>query len=198
MGGNDSPGVKSVNSGFGNTGLVKSVGSGFGNAGLVIKSISSSAGSALVGETGPDTKNASFAVGSSGMGSSPGNESKFFKELRLLNTSVSKWINRHLQENPYVDLSPVFNDYFEHLRKISEEDETSPPTSHIPSQLTLPVSNPSTKEVPTFNSITEGTTAKPLSSDEPTSQEDREEEGDVSEHPSGEEDDSSPQEEGKG
>ena len=203
LGDNNSPGVTSVSSGFGSTGLVKSVGSGFGNTGLVIKSVSSGAGSALVGETGPDTKTTSSAVASSavvescGMGSSPGNESKFFKELRLLNTSVSKWINRHLQENPYVDLSPVFNDYFEHLRKISEEDETSPPTSNTHTQLTLPVPNPSTKEVPSFNSIMEGTTAKPLSSDEPTSQDDREEEGDVSEHPSGEEDSSSPQEEGK-
>ena len=176
-----------------------------GSPGLGVKTTSSAIGSVVTGDTCLDIKNTSLVLESTGMVSSPTNEDKFLEKLRLLNTSVSKWINRHLQENPYVDLTPVFNDYFEHLRRISKEDKIAPLTSNSSSQQTLPVPNPSTKPAPPTNSLTEDTTVKPtdatvkpLPSDETSSQEDGEEEHDRSEHPSGEEDGSSPQEEGKG
>jgi len=37
--------------------------------------------------------------------------SEYMEKLRELNQSVSSWISRHVKENPYVDLTPVFNDY---------------------------------------------------------------------------------------
>ena len=32
----------------------------------------------------------------------------FLSELRNLNTSVNDWIAKHVRENPYVDLTPIF------------------------------------------------------------------------------------------
>ena len=32
----------------------------------------------------------------------------FLSELRNLNTSVNDWISKHVRENPYVDLTPIF------------------------------------------------------------------------------------------
>ena len=32
----------------------------------------------------------------------------FLSELSNLNTSVNEWIGKHVRENPYVDLTPIF------------------------------------------------------------------------------------------
>ena len=46
----------------------------------------------------------------------PSNE--YMQQLASLNTSVSQWIRKHVDSNPYVDLTPIFRDYTTHLRNI--------------------------------------------------------------------------------
>ncbi|CAI8024153.1 Nuclear pore complex protein Nup50 [Geodia barretti] len=45
----------------------------------------------------------------------------FLTELRSLNFSVSDWIVKHVRENPYVDLTPIFRDYEKHLRELDQK-----------------------------------------------------------------------------
>lgn len=56
----------------------------------------------------------------------------YFAHLKSLNLSVATWITKHLDDNPYCILTPVFKDYERHLEKItkykpasSSEDEES-------------------------------------------------------------------------
>lgn len=44
--------------------------------------------------------------------------SSYKDNLKALNESVSAWIQKHISENPYVDLTPIFNDYREHMKNI--------------------------------------------------------------------------------
>ena len=45
----------------------------------------------------------------------------FQHKLASLNKSVSTWITTHVEENACVDLTPIFNDYKNHLEKIDSE-----------------------------------------------------------------------------
>jgi hypothetical protein len=38
--------------------------------------------------------------------------------LKALNMKVTNWIKSHVEENPLVDLSPVFRDYRKHLKEL--------------------------------------------------------------------------------
>lgn len=42
----------------------------------------------------------------------------FFSNLKKLNESVLKWIEQHVAENPFCILTPIFEDYNDHLNKI--------------------------------------------------------------------------------
>lgn len=44
--------------------------------------------------------------------------SSYKENLKALNESVAAWIQKHIAVNPYVDLSPIFNDYKEHMKNI--------------------------------------------------------------------------------
>ncbi|XP_078346491.1 nuclear pore complex protein Nup50-like [Oculina patagonica] len=67
---------------------------------------------------------------------SKASSSSYKDNLKALNESVSSWIQKHIAENPYVDLTPIFNDYKEHMKSIdlkfsssTEETEKSSSTS---------------------------------------------------------------------
>ena len=47
--------------------------------------------------------------------------SDYLAHLKALNLQVTEWIKRHIEENPLVILSPVFQDYEKHLKEISEK-----------------------------------------------------------------------------
>jgi len=49
------------------------------------------------------------------------NESKYLEELTALNISVLAWIKLHVEENPCIDLTPVFADYGNHLKVIESK-----------------------------------------------------------------------------
>merc|ERR1712130_853786 len=43
---------------------------------------------------------------------------EYLASLKTLNTQVTNWIKSHVDENPLVDLSPVFKDYGKHLQQL--------------------------------------------------------------------------------
>ena len=47
--------------------------------------------------------------------------SKYLEQLRSLNVSVSDWIAKHVRDNPFVDLTPIFRDYETHLKNIDNK-----------------------------------------------------------------------------
>uniref|UniRef100_A0A6M2DFM7 Putative nuclear pore complex component n=1 Tax=Xenopsylla cheopis TaxID=163159 RepID=A0A6M2DFM7_XENCH len=50
-------------------------------------------------------------------------DSKFFAEIRSLNESVTRWIKEHVDKDPFCLLTPIFNDYENHLKTIQESYE---------------------------------------------------------------------------
>jgi nuclear pore complex protein Nup50 len=47
----------------------------------------------------------------------------YYAKIKSLNESVSKWIKTHVEADPVCDLTPVFKDYSNHLKKIEEEKD---------------------------------------------------------------------------
>jgi nuclear pore complex protein Nup50 len=50
----------------------------------------------------------------------PNGSSDYYVQLEGLNISVSKWISKHVSENPCCILTPVFRDYEKHLARIEQ------------------------------------------------------------------------------
>lgn len=48
-------------------------------------------------------------------------ENLYLQELSALNISVLDWIKQHVEENPCIDLTPVFNDYGKHLKDVESK-----------------------------------------------------------------------------
>ena len=48
-------------------------------------------------------------------------DSAYMTQLKRLNLDVCEWIKKHINENPYVDLSPVFKDYEKHLLNLEKK-----------------------------------------------------------------------------
>ena len=48
-------------------------------------------------------------------------DSAYMTELKRLNYEVCEWVKKHINENPYVDLSPVFKDYDKHLLNLEKK-----------------------------------------------------------------------------
>jgi hypothetical protein len=49
----------------------------------------------------------------------------YYSHLKSLNLSVSSWINKHLDDNPFCILTPVFRDYERHLESINKKNHPS-------------------------------------------------------------------------
>ncbi|XP_028409477.1 nuclear pore complex protein Nup50-like [Dendronephthya gigantea] len=47
--------------------------------------------------------------------------SAYMTQLKRLNQEVCEWIKKHINENPYVDLTPVFKDYEKHLGNLEKK-----------------------------------------------------------------------------
>lgn len=73
---------------------------------------SSSSGSSSNSSNGNNTNSASA--------SSSDASSVYFAKLKGLNQSVSSWIAKHIAENPVCLLTPIFDDYAQHLKEIEE------------------------------------------------------------------------------
>lgn len=48
-------------------------------------------------------------------------DSAYMTQLKRLNYEVCEWVKKHINENPYVDLSPVFKDYDKHLLNLEKK-----------------------------------------------------------------------------
>ena len=48
-------------------------------------------------------------------------DSAYMTQLKRLNYEVCEWAKKHINENPYVDLSPVFKDYDKHLLNLEKK-----------------------------------------------------------------------------
>lgn len=48
---------------------------------------------------------------------------EYYAKLKGLNESVSKWIKKHVDDNPFISLTPVFKDYEKYLSELEEERE---------------------------------------------------------------------------
>merc|ERR1711936_804094 len=46
---------------------------------------------------------------------------EYLAHLKALNMQVASWINKHLEQNPLVLLTPVFKDYDKHLVEMTEK-----------------------------------------------------------------------------
>ena len=69
--------------------------------------------------------------------------SAYLHHLRSLNMCLVEWINQHVHQNPFVDLSPVFHDYSQHLASLGEDvakPSTSSPEEPSDSQMAVPPS----------------------------------------------------------
>ncbi|XP_002162006.1 nuclear pore complex protein Nup50 isoform X1 [Hydra vulgaris] len=49
------------------------------------------------------------------------NNDTYFQHLCALNVSVLSWIKQHVNSNPCIDLTPVFNDYSKYLKELDEK-----------------------------------------------------------------------------
>lgn len=66
---------------------------------------------------GSDSKPLTSGTSASG----PSLRSKYLHQLKSLNEGVLNWIKKHVGENPYCDLTPIFKDYTSHLDSIEKK-----------------------------------------------------------------------------
>lgn len=88
-------------------------------------------------------------------------DSAYMTQLKRLNYEVCEWVKKHINENPYVDLSPVFKDYDKHLLNLEKKfpaiTKPSVPTDIVSTTVSTATINvgrgPSTSSpaVPTLN-----------------------------------------------
>ncbi len=48
-------------------------------------------------------------------------ESTYLQQLKSLNESVARWINQHVDKNPYCILTPIFKDYEKYLSELEKK-----------------------------------------------------------------------------
>lgn len=73
--------------------------------------------------------------------------SSYNDNIKALNESVSSWIQKHIKLNPYVDLTPIFNDYKEHMKNIDQKfSGTGKQTDTPAAKEIVTMSNPSPVE----------------------------------------------------
>ncbi|VDD74002.1 unnamed protein product [Mesocestoides corti] len=79
-------------------------------------------------------------------------DDNYLSKLAILNKEVSAWISKHVSEDPYCILTPIFNDYAKHLASIESSTNTSPP-SEPDAQSNTTVSENKSASVPAPSSL---------------------------------------------
>ncbi|KAF2901532.1 hypothetical protein ILUMI_04653 [Ignelater luminosus] len=74
----------------------------------------------------------------------------YYAKLKGLNESVAKWVNQHVNANPFINLTPVFRDYEKYINELESSEEAEKEKSLT--QLT-----PSATETKTFTTTTSKT-----------------------------------------
>jgi len=85
-----------------------------------VKPVSSSISSPFQGPTGFLFSSTEKVSGTPKKADAPtkARRKEYLASLKALNTQVTNWIKSHVDENPLVDLSPVFKDYGKHLQQL--------------------------------------------------------------------------------
>ena len=86
-------------------------------AGGAIPTLSFGGGSAEKHEQGPSSST-QMGSGSSGY--------LYLSNLKSLNTRFLARVEKHVRENPYVDLTPVFKDYEKHIGELDKHNGSTP------------------------------------------------------------------------
>lgn len=76
----------------------------------------------------------------------------YYGKLKGLNISVSKWIKNHVDENPFVNLLPVFDDYRKYYDEIEKDKSTNLQNSNAKIEVEKNCSSNSTDKVPESSS----------------------------------------------
>ena len=74
---------------------------------------------------GSAEKKGQASTSSTGSGSGSAG-SLYLSNLKSLNTSFLAWVEKHVRENPYVDLTPVFRDYEKHIGELERHNGPAP------------------------------------------------------------------------
>ncbi|TRY72560.1 hypothetical protein TCAL_13871, partial [Tigriopus californicus] len=91
---------------------------------------------------------------------------KYCHQLKCLNQQISEWIKKHVDENPFVLLTPIFADYEKYLEELeplkspNEEAHNSPTTTSAASS--APVEKPEARPFQTAPAEKTSETARPL------------------------------------
>lgn len=74
-------------------------------------------------------------------------DSFYYGKLKGLNESVAKWISKHVEDNPLIDLKPIFKDY----ERFFDEIEKSKKTNTIKTDTKQNVNSEKTNAAPVFS-----------------------------------------------
>uniref|UniRef100_U5EZQ4 Putative nucleoporin 50 n=1 Tax=Corethrella appendiculata TaxID=1370023 RepID=U5EZQ4_9DIPT len=87
----------------------------------------------------------------------------YFAKIKELNQSVSKWIQKHVDENPICKLTPIFKDYEKYLEEIESEElktAASPPST---TTATVAKESDIKKAATTSSTMVQAQSPKPIS-----------------------------------
>jgi len=73
-------------------------------------------------------------------------KAEYLGQIKALNLQVTSLINKHIDKNVLVDLSPVFQDYMKHINNIRAKYEVQPKTCSVSSETETPLSQDGEKE----------------------------------------------------
>ncbi|XP_077287410.1 nuclear pore complex protein Nup50 [Arctopsyche grandis] len=77
---------------------------------------------------------------------------EYYVNLKNLNISVSEWIKSHVDKNPYCILTPVFDDYINHLKELDKLKQKPKPNEEVKdSANTIPPKFTNNTDKPTIN-----------------------------------------------
>jgi len=94
-------------------------------------------------------------------------DEKFLAKLKGLNESVSKWIKKHVDENPFVNLTPIFKDYekyfneMERMQEVKVSDETKKELSGFSFKSPVKTTSSTVASTFSFGNKTSAETSKP-------------------------------------
>lgn len=75
----------------------------------------------------------------------------YLENIKALNIGVLAWIKKHVEENPYVDLTPVFKDYRKHMEDLESKATPSKDSPGIKPLSSITPPSSSASEVVTSN-----------------------------------------------
>ncbi|TPP67114.1 hypothetical protein FGIG_10418, partial [Fasciola gigantica] len=98
-------------------------------------------------------------------------EAEYLKQLLTLNRNFLDWIEKHVKEDPYCLLTPVFSDYEKHLRSLQEKfpnhniESRAEPSKEHKAVYNIQFSGPNSNDSTSVSSSVPSVVFKDLSTD---------------------------------